>query len=107
MSDNNEKYNRIIFSPVAGAVEALIMQPIDTIKVKSQSNQFPGTFKPIKTKGVRSLYKGLTPYISQMSIKYILRFSTFEISYSLNSVLKPVEFAASETRKKLRTKTDK
>lgn len=79
MPDNNEKYKRIIFSPVAGAIEAIIMQPIDTIKVKAQSNQFSGTFKLIKTKGVRSLYKGLTPYISQMSIKYALRFSTFEM----------------------------
>ena len=73
------KQKKISFGIFAGICEAFVMQPIDTIKVKAQSNQFPGTFKLIKTKGVRSLYKGLTPYISQMSIKYALRFSTFEM----------------------------
>ena len=76
---NNDKFKRIFFSPIAGCIEAVVMQPIDTIKVKSQSNQFPGTINLIRQKGIRSLYKGLTPYMTQMSVKYGLRFFTFEM----------------------------
>jgi hypothetical protein len=63
---------RIFFAPIASIAESIVMQPLDTIKVLRQSNQpLPTTF--------RSYYKGFTPFISQMSVKYFLRFSSFEL----------------------------
>jgi len=38
----SEKKKRMIFAPMAGICEAFVMQPIDTIKVRQQSNQYPG-----------------------------------------------------------------
>lgn len=64
---------RIFFAPIASLVESICMQPIDTIKVLRQSNQeLP--------RNIKSYYKGFGPFVSQMSIKYFLRFSTFELS---------------------------
>jgi hypothetical protein len=63
---------RIFFAPIASIAESIIMQPLDTIKVLRQSNQpLPVHF--------RSYYKGFTPFVSQMSVKYFLRFSSFEL----------------------------
>ena len=77
MSDDRQK--RIIFAPAAGLVEACVMQPFDTIKVLKQSNQYSGFGKLIRSKGVTSLYKGLTPFMGQMFVKYGIRFSSFEM----------------------------
>jgi hypothetical protein len=63
----------IFFGPIAGVVEAFIMQPIDTIKNLKQSNQYKGLFNT----NVKNLYKGLLPFTTQMSLKYFLRFYTF------------------------------
>jgi len=69
---------RILFAPIASVAESIVMQPLDTIKVLRQSNQpLPTTF--------RSYYKGFTPFISQMSVKYFLRFSSFEMLKSKNN----------------------
>ena len=76
MSDDRQK--RIVFAPIAGLVEACIMQPFDTIKVLKQSNQYPGIGNLIRSKGVAHLYKGLTPFMGQMFVKYGIRFSSFE-----------------------------
>lgn len=75
----DDKTKRMIFAPIAGLAEAVVMQPFDTIKVRKQSNQYPGFFKFIKRKGVPYLYKGLTPFMGQMFVKYGIRFSTFEL----------------------------
>lgn len=70
----NKQIKKIFFSSLAGISEAAIMQPVDTIKVLRQSNQFSSEVfkKPL------SLYKGLSPFMFQMSIKYFLRFGSFE-----------------------------
>jgi len=62
-----------LFGPIAGIFEAFIMQPIDTVKNLKQSNQYQGLQK---TK-IKNLYKGLMPFTTQMSLKYFLRFYTF------------------------------
>ena len=76
---DKEKKKRMMCAPIAGIAEAIIMQPFDTIKVRKQSNQYPGLSKFIKSKGVSYLYKGLTPFMGQMFVKYGIRFSSFEI----------------------------
>ena len=53
------------------------MQPLDTLKVLRQSNQYVNFYHHIKQPKV--LYKGLTPFTSQMFVKYFLRFTTFEV----------------------------
>ena len=71
---NSKKNNiELFYGPIAGLFEGIIMQPVDTLKNLKQSNQFSG-FKNIK---IRHLYKGFIPYVSQMSFKYFLRFTTF------------------------------
>ena len=74
-----EKNKRMIFAPIAGMVEAAIMQPFDTIKVLKQSQQYNGLIDLQKKQGLRYLYKGLTPFMGQMFVKYQLRFTTFEL----------------------------
>ena len=49
MNDNNRIYAGII----GGLCESVIMQPIDTIKVLRQSNQYNGLFNHINKNGVR------------------------------------------------------
>jgi len=74
-----EKKRRMVFGPMGGICEALVMQPFDTIKVRRQSNQYIGLSKTIRQYGISNLYKGLTPFMGQMSVKYALRFGTFEL----------------------------
>ena len=76
--DDKRKNIKLASSMVAGATEAVCMQPLDTIKVLKQSNQYNGLFNTIKTHGVGRLYKGLSPFIFQRSFTYLLRFGTFE-----------------------------
>ena len=75
----DDKKKRMLFAPIGGIFEAAIMQPFDTIKVRKQSNQYPGLYKFIQKKGVEYLYKGLTPFMLQMFVKYGIRFSAFEV----------------------------
>ena len=80
------KKRRIIFGPIGGLCEAVLMQPFDTIKVRRQSNQYIGLRNTIRTYGVTNLYKGLTPYMGQIFVKYGLRFSTFELLRGKNDI---------------------
>lgn len=68
---------RIFFGPIAGIAESVCMQPLDTLKVLKQSNQYVNFYHHIRQPKV--LYKGLTPFTSQMFVKYFLRFTTFEV----------------------------
>lgn len=70
----NTQIKKIFFGSLAGMSEAIIMQPVDTIKVLRQSNQFNINI----FKNPLSLYKGLSPFMFQMSVKYFLRFGSFE-----------------------------
>ena len=73
---------KILFGPIAGIVESICMQPVDTLKVLKQSNQYTSMKQLLKTP--RYLYKGFTPFTSQMFVKYFLRFTTFEMFKSKN-----------------------
>ncbi len=73
-SDNK----KLLYGPIAGIFESIAMQPVDTIKVLKQSNQFNG-LRNIMLENPKILYKGFTPFTSQMFVKYFLRFTAFEI----------------------------
>ena len=76
---------KLLFGPIAGIVESICMQPLDTMKVLKQSNQY--TNIPDLLKKPKDLYKGLTPFTSQMMIKYFLRFTAFDIFKSKNDMM--------------------
>lgn len=67
---------------VGGLIEACCLQPIDTIKTRMQLqpakyNSIAGTGITIaREEGVRSLWKGLTPFATHLYSKYALRFGT-------------------------------
>ena len=73
---------KILFGPIAGIAESICMQPLDTMKVLKQSNQY--TNFPSLIKQPKILYKGLTPFTGQMFVKYFLRFTAFELFKSKN-----------------------
>jgi hypothetical protein len=73
---------KILFGPIAGIVESLCMQPLDTMKVLKQSNQYTSFSNLIKQPKI--LYKGLSPFTGQMFVKYFLRFTAFETFKSKN-----------------------
>jgi hypothetical protein len=77
---------KILFGPIAGIVESICMQPLDTMKVLKQSNQYTSFYDLIKKP--KYLYKGLTPFTSQMFVKYFLRFTAFEMFKSKNDNIK-------------------
>jgi solute carrier family 25 citrate transporter 1 len=68
---------KILFGPLASLAESICVYPLDSLKVLKQSNQ--------KLPHVRYLYNGFTPFLSQMFVKYSLRFTTFELLKSKNN----------------------
>lgn len=83
ISNDSKKY---LYGPIAGIVESIAMQPFDTLKVLKQSNQYSG-LRHILYNNPLQLYKGLTPFTTQMFVKYFLRFTTFELFRSKNDSL--------------------
>ncbi|ETV88846.1 hypothetical protein H257_00326 [Aphanomyces astaci] len=66
-----------------GFVEACTLQPLDTVKTRLQlSGTKDGAIqvarKIVTEEGASALYKGLTPFVLHLVIKYSLRFSTNE-----------------------------
>lgn len=65
---------------MGGAVEAVVLQPLDTVKTRLQLSMFPGlgpfgiAQHTIRHEGVAALYKGLTPFVAHLTSKYALRF---------------------------------
>ena len=74
------KDKKVFFGPIAGLIEGAIMQPFDTVKNLRQSNQYQG----LQHLKFSNLYKGFVPFTSQMSVKYFLRFYTFDKLKSKN-----------------------
>ncbi|KAF0695186.1 Aste57867_13993 [Aphanomyces stellatus] len=73
-----------------GFVEACTLQPLDTVKTRLQlSGTKQGAVaigqKIVAEEGVAALYKGLTPFVMHLVIKYALRFSTNEFFRGLLS----------------------
>jgi len=69
---------------IAGTTEACTLQPLDVAKTRLQldhSGKYKGLINCVQTiikeEGVASLYKGLTPFVTHLTIKYALRFGSF------------------------------
>eukprot|EP00879_Flechtneria_rotunda_P020846 GHRR01021947.1.p1 GENE.GHRR01021947.1~~GHRR01021947.1.p1 ORF type:complete len:299 (+),score=74.35 GHRR01021947.1:451-1347(+) len=75
---------------MGGVVEACCLQPIDVIKTRLQldkAHKYKGIYHCGKTvateEGVRSLWKGLTPFATHLTLKYALRMSSNSFYQSL------------------------
>lgn len=71
---------KAVAGSLGGVVEACMLQPIDVAKTRLQldhSGQYKGMVHCIRTiaaqEGVPSLWKGLTPFLGQLTLKYALR----------------------------------
>ncbi|RMZ52788.1 hypothetical protein APUTEX25_000907 [Auxenochlorella protothecoides] len=71
---------KAIAGSLGGIMEAVLLQPIDVIKTRLQLDsrgRYSGIFHCGRTiaaeEGVRSLWKGLTPFVGQLTLKYALR----------------------------------
>lgn len=71
---------KAVAGSLGGIVEACLLQPIDVIKTRLQldkKGRYTGIYNCGKTiaheEGVRSLWKGLTPFVGQLTLKYALR----------------------------------
>ena len=51
----NDSTKRVICAPIAGFIEGTIMHPLDTLKVRIQTNNMSGF--------TRNLYRGILPYL--------------------------------------------
>tara|TARA_Y100000591_G_scaffold304715_1_gene301608 strand:+ start:338 stop:1240 length:903 start_codon:yes stop_codon:yes gene_type:complete len=75
------------FAGVAGGIfEAISLQPLDLAKTRIQmdklgkyNNMFDCISKVKKREGFLALYKGLTPLVTHLGIKYCFRFGSFDI----------------------------
>ena len=87
-SDNGQAVKVIAVSPavkavagsIGGIVEACALQPVDVVKTRLQLDKkghYKGMIHCGKTvaqeEGVRALWKGLTPFVGQLTLKYALR----------------------------------
>lgn len=75
-----------IFAGMAGGVtEACILQPLDVTKTRLQLDKV-GKYRGmvhcgktiVKEEGSGALYKGLTPFVTHLTLKYALRFGAFQ-----------------------------
>ncbi|CAI5706973.1 hypothetical protein KXD40_006029 [Peronospora effusa] len=77
-------YVKMMAGMAGGMAEACILQPLDVTKTRLQldrKGQYKGMMhcsKTIyKTEGGLALYKGLSPFVTNMVLKYALRFGSF------------------------------
>ncbi|KAG7399751.1 hypothetical protein PHYBOEH_008085 [Phytophthora boehmeriae] len=77
-------YVKMAAGMAGGVAEACILQPLDVTKTRLQLDR-TGQYKGMincgstiyKTEGGLALYKGLTPFLTNMVLKYALRFGSF------------------------------
>ncbi|CEG40471.1 mitochondrial carrier family [Plasmopara halstedii] len=77
-------YVKMMAGMAGGVAEACILQPLDVTKTRLQldrTSQYKGMVHCgstiYKTEGGLALYKGLTPFVTNMVLKYALRFGSF------------------------------
>lgn len=76
---------KLVAGMAGGLAEACLLQPLDVAKTRLQldkAKKYKGMFDCLKVvakeEGVRALYKGLTPFVTHLTLKYALRFGLFE-----------------------------
>mmetsp|Transcript_59001 Transcript_59001/g.120866 ORF Transcript_59001/g.120866 Transcript_59001/m.120866 type:complete len:339 (-) Transcript_59001:45-1061(-) len=76
---------KLVAGMAGGLAEATTLQPLDVAKTRLQldaAGKYRGMFHCLKTigseEGPRALYKGLSPFIVHLMLKYALRFGLFE-----------------------------
>mmetsp|Transcript_21169 Transcript_21169/g.46049 ORF Transcript_21169/g.46049 Transcript_21169/m.46049 type:complete len:368 (+) Transcript_21169:371-1474(+) len=84
-SSNMSPYIKLVAGMAGGGTEACLLQPLDVAKTRLQldkSGKYKGMFDCLKKipaqEGYAALYKGLTPFMVHLTLKYALRFGTFE-----------------------------
>ncbi|OQR82968.1 Mitochondrial Carrier (MC) Family [Achlya hypogyna] len=77
-------YVKMMAGMAGGVVEACVLQPLDVTKTRLQldrTGQYKGMVDCGKTiyrsEGGAALYKGLSPFIMHLTLKYALRFGSF------------------------------
>lgn len=75
---------KMVAGSLGGFMEALCCQPLDVAKTRLQldkKGKYKGMVNTIKTvyaeEGFRALYKGLSPFVTHLTIKYALRLGAF------------------------------
>lgn len=80
----NSPFIKLIAGMAGGVTEAVCLQPLDVTKTRLQlpGSKYKGMFDCLQTivkeEGAASLYKGLTPFVTHLTLKYALRFGMFE-----------------------------
>jgi len=76
---------KLVAGMAGGLAEACLLQPLDVAKTRLQldkEKKYKGMFdclrKVVKEEGPKALYKGLTPFVTHLTLKYALRFGLFE-----------------------------
>ncbi|KAF0692519.1 Aste57867_16413 [Aphanomyces stellatus] len=77
-------YVKMVAGMAGGVVEACVLQPLDVTKTRLQLDR-TGMYKGMwhcgktiyETEGGLALYKGLTPFVMHLTLKYALRFGSF------------------------------
>jgi len=76
---------KLVAGMAGGLAEACLLQPLDVAKTRLQldkEKKYKGMFdclrKVSKEEGPKALYKGLTPFVTHLTLKYALRFGLFE-----------------------------
>mmetsp|Transcript_5780 Transcript_5780/g.11873 ORF Transcript_5780/g.11873 Transcript_5780/m.11873 type:complete len:357 (+) Transcript_5780:238-1308(+) len=84
-SSNLSPYIKLVSGMAGGIAEACTLQPLDVAKTRLQldkTGEYNGMIdclkKTAKNEGVAALYKGLTPFVTHLTLKYALRFGAFE-----------------------------
>jgi len=98
-NSQNAVYRKIIGGMFGGLCEALSLHPLDTVKTRLQlagvkskvaTVQYKGVFdcasNIVRSEGVFSLYKGLTPFSVHLVSKYFLRFG---VNFQLRAMICP------------------
>lgn len=76
---------KMLAGMAGGVAEACMLQPLDVTKTRLQLDK-AGKYKGmvhcgqtiVKEEGAGALYKGLTPFVTHLTLKYALRFGAFQ-----------------------------